>query len=223
MIKRHSIKRRTAVLALMGGLSAIPAAAAEVKFNLLSIEGLVVGKTVRIDSAFGQKHGVKVASPFQVLVPKTPDMLALMDPAPKPGDSFVKFNFATKDRKLIENIQFVPMTLPPGPEEHRLKVLAKLLAGQAFPAAVKKAQGSKRLGVRKVDINGNAALEVVGLWQSATEGKMYIRIVGIPHPRRAESVFAVANIVAARQDVPTANDLPRTRSGTVLRHFKYLD
>jgi hypothetical protein len=216
------INRRIAVVALMGCMSALPAAAEE-KFNLLSIEGLVVGTTVRIDSAFAAKHGVTVASPFQVLVPKPTDELTLMDPAPKPGSSLVKFNFATKDRKLIENIQFVPMTLPLGPEEQRLKLLAKLLAGQAFPSAVAKAVESKRLGVRKVDINGIASVEVVGFWQSATEGKMYIRIVGIPHPRRPQSVFTVANVVAARQDVPTANDMPRTRGGTVLRNFKYLD
>ena len=37
-------KRRTVVLALMACLTVLPAAATEVKFNLLSIEGLVVGK-----------------------------------------------------------------------------------------------------------------------------------------------------------------------------------
>jgi hypothetical protein len=217
------IARRAAVLAVMGCLATLPAAAAELKFNLLSIKGLVVGTTVKIDAAFGEKHGVKVASPFQVLVPKTENVQALMDPAPKPGDSFVKFNFATPDRKLIENIQFVPMKLPLGPEEQRLKLLAKLLTERVFPKAVAKSVDSKRLSVRKVDINGIASVEVVGLWQSAAEGKMYIRIVGIPHPRRPESVFTVANVVAARQDVPSANDLPRTRGGTALRHFKYLD
>jgi hypothetical protein len=217
------IDRRAVVVALMNCLTALPAAAAEVKFNLLSVEGLVVGTTVRVDAAFGAKHGVKVPSPFEVVVPKTADVIALMDAAPKPGDSFVKFNFGTEDKKLVENIQFVPMTLPLEPEEQRLKVLAKLLAEKAFPKAVEKAKESKRLSVRKVDVNGIASVEVVGLWQSETEGKMYLRIVGMPHPRKPESVFAVANIVAAREEVPNPDDLPRTRGGTVLRHFKYLD
>lgn len=213
---------RTVLLAVMS-LIALPAAAADVKFNLLSVEGLVVGTTVRVDAAFGAKHDVKVPSPFEVVVPKTSGVVALMDAAPKPGDSFVKFNFGTEDKKLVENIQFVPMTLPLEPPEKRLDLLAKLLAEKAFPQAVAKAVGSKRLSVRKVEINGIASMEVVGLWQSETEGKMYIRIVGIPHPRKPESVFAVANIVAAREEVPTPDDLPRTRGGTVLRHFRYLD
>ena len=215
--------RRAVLLAVMSCLCALPVAAAEVKFNLLSVEGLVVGTTVRVDSAFGAKHGVKVSSPFEVVVPKTPGVVALMDAAPKPGDSFVKFNFGTEDRKLVENIQFVPMTLPLEPGEQRLKLLAKILAEKAFPQAVEKAVESKRLSVRRVDINGIASVEVVGLWKSETEGQMYLRIVGMPHPHKPESVFAVANIVAAREAVPTPDDLPRTRGGTVLKHFKYLD
>lgn len=206
------------LLAMLTGL----AGAATVKFNLLSIEGLVIGTTLIIDDRFGKKYGVEIKSPFEILVPTAPEVLELMDPAPKPGEAYLKINFATEDKQLIENIQFVPMTIPMGPEDQRLQVAGKLLANNVFTRAVANAKSSKRINVRKVDINGYAAVEVVGMWESDDSGTMYIRIVGIPNPNGPESVFTVANIVAARQEVPTPDDLPRTRSGTTLRNFKYI-
>ena len=84
-----------------------------VNFDLLSVEGLWVGKTLTIDQAFAEEHGMPVPAPFSFVVPLSPtkDYLVFVDPAPKPGDAWIKINFATSDRQLIENIQFVHMTV----------------------------------------------------------------------------------------------------------------
>lgn len=217
------IDRRAIVLSGLGGLAGLPAAAASIKFNLFSVKDLVVGTPVRVDAAFAAKYRVDVPAPFEVLVPRTSGMKALMVAAPKPGNAIVKINFGTADDKLIENIQFVPMTLPLAPDKDRLAILARLLSTEGFEQGVKGALASKRLGARKIEVGGLPAVEVVGLWRSKDEGKVYLRLVGIPHPHKKEGVFAAANIIAAREEVPTVDDFQRTRGGVMLKHFKYLD
>ncbi|MCC2095522.1 MAG: hypothetical protein KDJ29_01440, partial [Hyphomicrobiales bacterium] len=180
-------------------------------------------RVIRVDKVFGKKFGAEVEAPFEISIPVSPDLQELANPAPKPGTALLKVNFATKDNRLVENIQFQPMSLRLAPQEQRLKILARFLAVQVFPQAVKGAVNSRRLGVRKVVINGIASAELLGFWESPSEGRMLLRIVGIPHPKRATGIFAVANIVAKRLVVPTPDHLPRTRTGAVLRYFRYLD
>ncbi|MBN9671300.1 hypothetical protein [Roseibium aggregatum] len=194
-----------------------------VKFNLLSVEGLVVGKTVRVDEAFASRHGLAVPAPFSFLVPTEDDVVVLMDQAPGRGSAFVKLNFITKDRKLIENIQFVPMTLKLATTQERLNAVGRLLAGTAFQRAVANHAKPTRDLVRAVRIGDYNGVEVIGSYEDAVEGKMYLRIVGILNPNSRDGIVAIANVVASRLDLPAPNDFPRTRGGVLLKNFRFLD
>ncbi len=196
----------------------------EVKFNLLSVEGLVVGKTLAVDTGFAAKHDIAVPRPFSVLVPTADEVLELVEYAPNgPRGPFFKVNFATQDRQLIENIQFVPFTLAPGEKEDRLKTLAGMLANDAFAMATRDYPKHKRDVVRKTTAGKYDAVEVIGRYEDPKLGLMYLRIVGIPDPDGPHGIFAIANVVAARQDLPTPDDFPRTRGGAAIRYFKFLE
>lgn len=221
---------RTRPLVLAAVLLGLPATAAlgqetggSITFNLLSIEGLVVGTTVTIDADFGAEHGIAVPAAFSVLIPTADDVRELMDPAPKPGNAFAKISFATEELVLIENIQFVPFTVPGEEMQARLQQTAELMAGPAFQAATEGYAEPVRIGVRETTAGEHPAIEVIGTYQDPDLGLMYLRIVGIPNPNGPDSVFAVANVVAALEPLPSPDDFPRTRGGAALRHFDYLD
>lgn len=194
-----------------------------VKFDLLSIEGLVVGTTVKVDADFSAKHEIAVPHPFSVLVPTADDVLELAEFAPEgPGGPFLKINFATEDRQLIENIQFVPFTLAPGTAEERMQALAGLMANDVFNRATANYPNRVRDVVRPTKAGDLDAVEVMGRYQDPQLGLMYLRIVGIPDPDGPHGVFSIANVVAARQELPTPDDFPRTRGGAAIRYFKFL-
>ncbi len=195
-----------------------------VKFNLLSIEGLVIGKTLRVDDDYGAEHGIEVPRPFSILVPTADDVLELADFAPEgPGGPYVKINFATEDRQLIENIQFVGMVIPMDAPETRMEKLAGLMANNVFDSVTGNSPRRVRDLVRQVEISGLPAVEVIGRYEEPELGLMFLRIVGIPDPDGPHGVFSVANVVAARQELPAPDDFPRTRGGATLRHFEFLN
>lgn len=194
-----------------------------VEFNLLSVEGLVVGTTISVDKAFGAEHEIDVLAPFSFLVPTADNVRELLDPAPQPGQALVKVNFATMDRELIENLQFVPYTLPLGETEERMNMLAGMMANDAFQMAVGTHDENIRDVVRPIKIGNLDAVEVIGRYQDADLGLMYLRIVGILNPASEHSVFAISNVVSTRQPIPTPNDFPQTRSGTALKNFQFLN
>jgi len=200
---------------------------ASVKFNLFSVEGLVVGKNISIDAAYGEKHGVPVPAPFTFLVPSADGVVPLYNTATEPGGMLLKVSFATEESigtdnvQLIENLQFVGMTLPMGDPEERMTVLAKLLANDAFSASVADYAENKYIGARKTKIGDYDAVEVVGEYIDPQLGHMYLRIVGIPNPDAPNSIFTIANVVASRIDLQSIDDLARTSSGIGLSRFKY--
>lgn len=221
---RHAL----AALVFATGLCA-PAAAQQVtaegsvKFNLLSVEGLVVGTTLKVDADFAATHGVDVPAPFSILVPLADDVLELVDYVPEGQDGpFLKLNFATEDRKLIENIQFVRMTIARGSAEERLNALAGLLANDVFGRATASYTESVRDIVRKTKVGDLEGVEVIGRYKDPNLGLMYLRIVGVFDPQGPHGVVSIANVVAAMQELPSANDFPGTRGGAAIRHFRFL-
>ena len=200
--------------ACVGALLVIPVAFAQAqekkpsdKFNSFSAKNLVVGKRFKVDRAFGEKYGIPVAAPFQLIVAtdksynKSP-----VHPAPKPGSAYVKFNFTTLDRKLLKNLQFVAMTIPMVDPEQRLKATAQLVSQKAFPIALQGYQNSKRPGLRKVKIGPYVAVALIGSYTDKTLGNMYLRVVAIPNPKGEAGIVTIANIAAANITVKSAND-----------------
>lgn len=201
---------------------------ASVKFNLFSVEGLVVGKNISIDAAYGEKHGVPVSAPFTFLVPQSDGVVPLYNTATEPGGMLLKVSFATEESigtqnvQLIENLQFVGMTLPMAEPEERLTMLAKLMANDVFSASIGDYAENKYIGTRQTKIGDYIAIEVIGEYIDPQLGHMYLRIVGIPNPDSPNSIFTISNIVASRLNLQNINDLVRTSSGTGLSRFKYI-
>jgi hypothetical protein len=213
------------ILAVGSGAPAAAQVAAEgsVKFGLLSVEGLVVGTTIKIDADFAAEHNTDVPLPFSLLVPLADDVVELVDYMPEgPDGPFLKLNFATEDRQLIENIQFVRMTIAPGPDEQRLNALAGLMANEVFKRATEPYAEYVRDIVRKTKVGELDGVEVIGRYKDPNLGLMYLRIVGVYDPDGPHGVFTVANVVAARQELATPDDFPRTRGGAAIKHFKLL-
>lgn len=215
------------ILALL--LPALSAAAEDKKpsaaFDLLSVEGLWVGKTISIDAAFGKEHGIAVPAPFSFVVPLSPtkEYEVFADPAPKPGEAWMKINFATHERQLIENIQFVNMTVPMGDTKARLNAAARALVNEGLPDLIRGKANAGRDVVRAIKIADYDAVEVIAHFDDPDVGAMLGRMVGILNPKGADGVVAIANIALARVPVKTADDFARTRGGTLLAHFKYLE
>ncbi len=126
-------------LVLAALIPALPAMAAgdqkpSVNFNLFSVEGAVVGKTITIDQAFAAEHHKAVPTPFSFVVPLSPskEYEVFLDAEPA-GEAWIKINFATADRQLIENVQFVHLTVDMGEVEAREQALARALVNEGLP------------------------------------------------------------------------------------------
>lgn len=215
-------------IVLAAALAGTPAANAQeasgsVSLNLLSVDGLVVGSTLKIDADYAAEHGIEVPAPFSVLIPTADGLLELIEKAPEDSTAFFKMNFATEDLELIENIQFVPFTVEMDDHEVRMLVTAQVMSRAAFDAATAGYAERSLVGVRETTAGDLPAVEVVGTYQDPQLGLIYLRIVGIPNPNGPESVFAVANVVASREPLPSPDDFPRTRGGAAIRHFEYLE
>ena len=216
------------ICTLLGlALAAFPAMADDqkptIQFNLPSVEGLVIGKTITIDQAFGEKNEIAVAAPFSFVVPLSLEKAyeVFVEPAPKPGDAYIKINFATPDRQLIENIQFVGMTIPMGDLEQRLNVVAALLGDKGLAQMLAGKSNAARDGVRAIKIGGYDAVEVIGHYEDESLGKMYARLVGILNPNAPDSVAAISSLVLSQVQLHTVDDFARTRSGALLSNFKF--
>jgi len=200
-----------------------------VKFNLFSLEGLTISDNYTIGVDFGRRFEIPVPAPFSFKVPRQNDVTPLFEPGSEPKGMLVKINFTTgdadidnSDRLLIENLQFVTMTLPVAEREERLTILAKLLANEAFNAAVAAYEQKEYIGARETTIGDYDAVEVVGKYIDPDLGLVYIRIVGIPNPGAADGIYAVANVVAARFDLQNMDDLALTGGGKTLSSFEYI-
>ena len=193
---------------------------ASIEITPFKVEGLVIGNSWISDAAFGEKHNVAVPAPFELIIPRGDDFLNATQPAPG-GQGIVKFHFATLDKQPMENMEFVSMTIQMGDIEARLQSVAKALTEEAFPGAVAGSDGSKIDVMRKIEIGPYQAVEVVGRYQNQTDGLVHLRLVGIPHPDRAESVFVVMNLLCSRVAIETLGDFAETRSGRALTTFRY--
>lgn len=191
-----------------------------VELNVLSVEGLTIGTSWIFDEAFSEEHNIAVPVPFQLVAPKGDDFLVGTEIGPG-GDTIIKYHFVTPDRQWMENIQFIPMTLPMADMEERLQTLVQALAQQVFPAAAASSNESKIDAARKITIGPYQAVEVVGRYMDVADGLVHLRLVGIPNPDRPESIYMVANLLDSRVTVTSLDDLAATLSGRALSSFRY--
>ncbi|HHG91122.1 MAG TPA: hypothetical protein ENJ90_11695 [Devosia sp.] len=199
------------------------------KFSLFEVEGFVISDSYTIDKSFGERFELSVPVPFSVDVPRQDNVTTFLNPGDGTDDMQLKIDFVTgdrdtelSDRRLIENQRFVTMTLPMGPPEERLQVLARLLANDGFNRAVASYEKNEYIGTRGTKIGDYDAIEVVGRYVDPAIGLLFVRIVGIPNPDGETSIFSVANIVADMFELTGPDDLALTGSGKTLASFEYI-
>lgn len=220
----------TAFALLIGATSAPWAetsGAGSITFNLLSYEGVYLNRIFRFDAGYTEKYGIPVPVPFVLEVPIRQDVELIADGRPSGG--LVKFTFATKDtepRAFIENFHVVGAVFPrqgEGTEAQtaRQEIAARALINSAFPAAIKGFSQAKILTNRAIEVNGIAAVEVIGTYQDPANGPMVLRLVALPHPDRDESYFVIHNISQTLVPITGPEQMPQTLGGRVLNSFTY--
>jgi len=195
-----------------------------IKFNILTVEGLVVGARVKVDAAYGDKYDRPVPSPFEFIVPTGDDFINVVEPITNEGP-YMKIHFATPDRVPMENIQLIPMTLPLPPADvdpaERLKLLAKMISEQAYPQSTAGQMGSKIEVLRGIELGQHRGVELIARYTDPTYGGTFLRIVGLPHPERPESVYAVINVISQQVPIQNLDDFQATQTGRALSTLRY--
>lgn len=198
-------------------------AAGKLEFKVLSVQGLVIGSPIRVDAKFGKDNFVAVPAPFTTVAPMHASFQTSVVNAPKPGTAFLKLNFAGPDGKtLLENVQFVPLEVPMGPAEQRIKQAADVLSTTGVQRTTDGKKNPTLKLVRQIKVGPYDAVEVVGTYDSDTLGLMYYRMVGILNPKSKDCVMALSNVVSAKVQVVTADDFAKTRSGVAIDNLRFL-
>jgi hypothetical protein len=223
LLVRLVCKLIVAVALVFGGLSAAYGQenGATIKFNLFSIEGFTLGDSISIDAEFGQKYGVPIPAPFTFVVPRTDGVVPFVEYADDPEGMYIKINFATEGRQLIDSLQFVRFNLPMDERGDDLIGMARFLANEVFSIATASYPENEYIDARPTTIGGNQAVEVVGRYINPDIGVMYLRIVGIVNADGPDSVIAISNIVADRFDFQNLDELSQTNAGATLKRFKF--
>lgn len=220
-----------AALTLFTGITMAQDTQPSIKFNLFEIDGLVISDTYSFGQDFGAEQGMAVPSPFRLHVARQDQVTPLYEKGTERGGMFIKINFTTgdadtplSDRQLIENLQFIPMTLPMEEDlDARMQNLANLLIQNAFPQVTKNRQNVEYIGARRTQLNGIDVIDAVGRYTDADLGLMLVRITGFAHPTKPDSVYSVVNLVASHYEITNMDQMFLTGSGKTLEKFEYLD
>lgn len=183
-----------------------------VQFNFLKVEGLMVGTGFALDDDYEQQAGRPIQPRLKMILPFAKgEFQIIVDNQPSGGA--VKIFFATNDRVLIDSVHIIDATVPMGPIKDRLRQFAGLLKDNAYPASVENMADPKLIALRDYQMGKYAAVELVATYTDPATGPMYLRILGVPHPDKAESIFIIMNINAKLVPLNDVAELPTTLSG----------
>ena len=209
-----------AVLSLMLAANTVFAGEAKVtgkvEFVPFKVEGLIVGKKLVVDAAFGKKYNNPVNAPFECIVPREKGVKTFAAFPPDTGGSWIKLSFATEDKQLIENLQYTAATVPLENNagatlnmDQRLAVLENLLTKQGLPMGLKDYPKNKFLGARRTKIKDTPGVEVAAVFEDKDLGLMFMWMIGLLQPDSKHGVMAVSRMVASRSEVKKPEDIGR--------------
>ncbi|HHB83062.1 MAG TPA: hypothetical protein ENK61_06275 [Devosia sp.] len=201
------------------------------KFSLFKIDNFLISKTISLDADFAAANpGLEIPAPFRIAIPEQNGITPLYNVGDGSNGEILKISFTTgnretpiSERKLVENIRFIAMTLPLVDQTQRLDNLADLVRTQIFPMATNGYQDIQYVGAKASTFGDLVVLEAVGQYIDPSIGLMLVHIVGYPNPNDINSVFAVSNIVADMFDFSSFDDLGFTGGGRTLSSFEYLN
>lgn len=201
-----------------------------IKFNLFSVDGLVISDTYKIDDKFAKRNNIPILAPFQIKAPRQKNVTVLYEYGTEPNAMIIKMNFATGDkdmanekRKLIENLQFITMDVEMTDIEDRMKALTNLMVVDAFEMVTGSYEQKEYIGARRTKINNIDVIDAVGSYISPDLGLVYVRITGYLNPNDENGVFSVANIVADKFEITNLDQLFLTASGKTIDSFEYIE
>ena len=201
-----------------------------IKFDLFSVDALVISDSYNIDEKFSKKHNIPILTPFKIKTPRQDDVTILIEYGTKPNSMMIKFNFATggkklanKDRELIENLQFIPFDIEMVEHEERLKILTNLMAIQAFNNVTNSFEQKEYIGARRTKIGNIDVIDAVGKYTEPNLGLIYVRITGYLNPNDKNGVYSIANIIADKYELTNLDQLFLTGSGKTIESFEYLN
>lgn len=211
------------ILLMLAGSMATEAIAVPTQFKILPAEGAISGANFVVDAYYASAHKIEVPAPFAAIIPFDKTSEPMVVHAPKPGNAFSKINFASADgKRLLETLLFVPVVVPQGPREARIKAMTSILTDQAFPMAARGHQSPRLAYARQLTIGGQDASEVVGAVDSQSMGRQYLRIVGVLNPIAPNCILIVTSIAEPSGSVVTPSGLAKTRTGRMIASFRYL-
>ena len=200
-----------------------------IKYNLFSVDGLVISDNYLIDEKYAKKNDIPILAPFKFKVPRQDDVTPLFEYGTEPNSMIIKINFATggkklanEDRQLIENLQFIPMNIEMTDNEDRIKALTNLMAVSAFEMVTKEFETKEYIGARRTKINDIDVIDAVGSYISPDVGLVYVRITGFLNPNSEDGIFSVANIIANKYEITNLDQLFLTGSGKTIESFEYV-
>lgn len=182
----------------------------ETSVNPFKIEGGVIGRKISVDRAFAEKHQVEVPAPFEFIVPRDKNIAYFMAFPPEiKGAEYFRLSFATKEKKLVENLRMVDLTIPLVEREKRIRGTVLFLLKKALPMAFKGYEEPRYIGNRVGRVGPCDAVEVLGQYVDPAIGLVFVRLVAILNPDSEHAVLAVANINPALSEVKTPEDAAR--------------
>ncbi len=193
-----------------------------ITFDFFSVRGLRIGIPFALDDAYEQEVGRPIPARLKLVLPKGDGSYRVLVDK-DPGGAMVKFNFATRDLQLIDNLQIVNATIATGPIDDRLQAMARLIKDQAYPISVRGYSSPKLIGLGKYRVGDLPAVLLVATYTDPANGPMFLRIVGLPHPDKPESIVVVTNTVASKVPVKTVSELEKSLSGRALASIRFTD
>ena len=218
------MKERFARLALVigFGMSAVSAGAQDYS-SLLQEATVTEGRLFQVRPDAQASWAVPVTVRVPVFGDNTPPPRfgVLLDDAPPDGGALT-VTFQTPEGALIEAVNLSSATIPTDlPAKRRVEVFAVLLQQRVLPKIVAALPGATSDGLRPTEVAGFDGVEMLGRATHPDHGPIRWRLVGIPHPERAESVYAFVQVATDRLPLPEANDFARSLTGRLLTSLQF--
>jgi hypothetical protein len=134
----------------------------------------------------------------------------------------VTFTFHTPQNALIEAVNLSTAVIPLEEErQRRLEIFGALMRQTALPAIKAALPGATSDGLRPIEVAGLPAIEMLGNADHPEHGPIRWRLVGIPNPEAAESIYAFVQVATDQLPLPASDDFARSLSGRLLTSLQF--
>lgn len=173
-------------------------------------EGVFMGTPLVLDEAYTAKHELPaLQAPFKVVVPKDSNLYFLPGGKKTGVPELARLSIATEDKKAVEILRFVTMTVPlQRTPEDRFVVCANLLKTKALPQITSNYEQARQLDLYVTRIRGNDAVCLVAEMVKPGSGEAYwVKTVGVMPATSENSVMAFFMADKQLSEIKTQADL----------------